>query len=159
MFGIDTVFIIFAVLAAASAAAGAAGVKYQHDAAKNAANYNAEVNKVNARTAAEQGLWDAEQTRSKNKKILDAQRATYSASGIDPDSGTALDVRADSAQAGEMDALIQIYTGQSSANASEARSRLNQMEAKASSRAGTIGAGASLLGGAASIAGNPRFYN
>jgi len=159
MFGIDTIFYVFLALAAVSAATAAVGVKQSGDAQKAAADYSAEVNKQNAKTAAEQGLFDAEQTRNKNKRILAAQRAVQSGSGFDPDAGTALDVRADSAAQGEMDALIAIYTGGSSSTANQSRAQLNRMEGRQAQRAGNISAGASLLGGAADIGTNPHFYN
>jgi hypothetical protein len=151
---------IFAVIAAI---ASAVGQKAQADSQNAAARYNTAVNKNNAETAAQQTQFDAEQIRDRNKRVLGAQRAAYSASGVDPDSATAIDVRNDSAQQGEMDALIAIYTGQTSANANIARARLNELEGKNAQSAGRWGVATSLLGGATQAAGyaskasNPKF--
>jgi len=136
------------VLAVIAAAASAVGAKQTADAQEKAANYSAQANKQNAEAAAQQGAFDADQIREKNKRVIAAQRTQWSASGIDPDSATATDVRADSAAQGEMDALIALYTGRSSANANIARSRLNEMEARSAANAGKMGVATSLLGGA-----------
>ncbi|UOF78084.1 hypothetical protein [Caudoviricetes sp.] len=138
------------ILAVLGAAVSAAGAVQSAQAQKKAAKFNAEVSKKNAQSAAEQAAFDAERIRDKNKRILASQRAAFSASGIDPDSGSAVDVSADSAAQGEMDALMAIYIGKTSANANIARSRLSDMEADNASSAGKLGAMSSLLGGATS---------
>lgn len=137
---------VLVALAFIAAATSAYGTYSTGQAQKNAAKYNAEVNKNNAEIAAQQAAHDAQAIRDKNKKVLAAQRAAYSASGID-NSGTPRDVAADSAAQGEMDALTAIYTGKLNSNASLARAQINRMEGKSASTAGTIGAAGSLLGG------------
>lgn len=137
---------VFAVLAALGTAYQA---KVQSNAAQRAADYNAKVSKKNADIAAEQASLDAQAIRDKNKRVLASQRAAYGASGVE-DSGTATDVSADSAAQGEMDALIALYTGRSSASANNSRATLYQMESKDAKRSGNIGVATSLLGGASS---------
>lgn len=142
---------IFAILAALAAVAGAVGAKQSANAQQQAANYNALLNKQNAETAAQQASFDADQIREKNKRVLGAQRAAYSASGIDPDSATAIDVHDDSAAQGELDALVAIYTGRTSSSAYASRSQLNLMESRSANKAGKINVTTSLLGGATSV--------
>lgn len=137
---------IVAILGVIAAAASATGTVMASNAQVKAADYNSEVAKKNAEAAAQQAAFDAQQIRDKNKRVLAAQRAAYSASGIDPDAGTALDVRADSAAQGEMDALVSIYTGASSANSMTARARLGQMEAKGARNAAHVSAHGTMLG-------------
>lgn len=150
---------IAAILAIIGAAASAVATKYSADAQKKAAQYNADVARKNAVAAAQQGQFDAEQIRDKNKRVLAAQRAAAASSGVDF-SGSAMDVQTDSAAQGEMDALVAIYTGRSSANSQEARARLNEMEAHNADVAGNIGVHVSLLGGASrayNYSQNPQF--
>lgn len=151
---------IIAIVAVVAAMASAAGTMYNANAQKKAAEYNEEVNKQNAETAAQQAHYDAEQSRLKNRRLLSAQRAAYAASGVDPDSGSALDVQEDSAITGEEERMVALYTGRTAANASLSRARLAKMEGKAAMTGGYIAAGGTLLGGTASglaYANNPKF--
>ena len=73
-----------------------------------------------------------------------------------------MDVSADSALQGEMQALMAIYTGRSSATAFEAQSRLDRMNAANAQQQGYIGVASSIVGGASNagmIAANPNFKN
>jgi len=142
---------IFAIFAALAAIASATGARQSAKAQEQAANYNTQLNKQNAETTAQQASFDADLIREKNKRILGAQRAAYSASGIDPDSATAMDVQDDSATQGELDALVAIYTGRTSSTSYMDRARLSSMEARNAKTAGKIGVTTSLLGGASSI--------
>lgn len=141
---VSTTLIVMAIVSAAiSATSAITSAQSQSDAAK----YNAAVASNNATAAAQQGEFDAQQIRDKNRRTLAQQRNSFAANGIAPDSGSASDVSADSAQQGEMQALMAIYTGRSSANAYDAQARLQQSNAGNAMTAGYIGAGASILGG------------
>lgn len=144
---------VAAILAIIGAVVGAAGAVYSGQQQQKAAKYNADVNQKNAEQARQQAMFDAEQTRAQNRKLLGAQRAAASASGLDPDSGSMLDVQQDSAIQGELEALTNIYTGRTSANASLAKARLNRMEGNAAVTSSYFSAGASLLSGASSAYG------
>jgi hypothetical protein len=148
-----------AIMAVISAAVSAVGMKQAAVAQEKSSEYNADINKKNAEAANQQGMFDAEQTRIRNKRLLSAQQAAYSASGVDPNAGSATDVKQDSTIEGEMDALVALYTGKSSANAFNNRSGLNQMQAGYARTSGNIGAASSLLGGAGQAYGalNPKF--
>lgn len=143
----STTFLVIAILATAAAATGTVmSAQAQSDAAK----YNAAVAKNQAETAAQQAAFDAQQIRDKNRRILGAQRAAFAASGVDPDAGTPVDIRADSANQGELEALTAIYTGRSGANSALARAKLENFTARSAMTSGYIQAGSSLLSGASS---------
>lgn len=146
---VSTTLITLAVVSALISAAGTyASAQSQHD----AANYNAAIAKNNATSAAQQGEFDAQQIRDKNRRTIESQRNSFAANGIVPDSGSAADVRADSSQQGEMNALMAIYTGRTSANAYDAQARLQSMNASNAMTAGYIGVGGTLLSGVAGAA-------
>jgi hypothetical protein len=138
------------VLALVSAAVSAAGAMSSAQAQSDAAKYNSVIAKNNAQSAAQQGQFDAQQIRDKNRRILASQRSAFAANGGEVDSGSAADVSADSAQQGEMQALMAIYTGKTSATAYEAQSKLQAMQAGNAMTAGYIGVGSSIIGGVAS---------
>lgn len=149
-----------AVMSLVSAGVGAYGAQASASAQADAANYNAAVAKNNAASAAQQANFDAQQIRDRNKRLLAEQRNAFAANGFDPESGSAVDVRSDSSLQGEMQALMAIYTGRTSANASDAQAKLFRMNAGNAETAGYIGVASNLLGGATSalnVASNPNF--
>ena len=140
------------VMALVSAAISATGQYMSAQAQSDAAKYNAAVARNNASTALQQGTFDAEQIRQQNVRKIAAQRNAMAANGIDPNSGSAVDIQQDSAQQGEMNALMALYTGRTGAVSGMAQSRLQSMEASNAMTAGYLGVGSSILGGAASAA-------
>jgi hypothetical protein len=157
IFATTTTLITMAILATA---ATVAGTLYSSQAQSDSAAYNAAVAKNNAGVAAQQADFDAQQIRDKNQRVIAQQRNAYAASGVALDSGSTADVQKDSSLQGEMQALMAIYTGKTSANAANAQARLFQMQSGQAQTAGYIGAGSSLLGGASNVSGiatNPRF--
>jgi hypothetical protein len=140
-------------LAIASAAIGAYTSYQSGQAQKDAAKYNAKVATNNADAAVQQAQFDAQQIRSKNKRILAAQKAIYSGSGIDLASGSSGDVAYDSSIEGEMDALKAIYTGQTNARSFAASAALDKSRASNAETIGNYGAAGSILGGASSATG------
>ena len=139
-------------IALVSAAVSATGAIMSAQAQSDSAKYNAAVANNNAAMARQQGEFDAQQIRDKNRRVLAQQRNVFAANGVATDTGVATDVAADSAQQGEMQALMAIYTGRSSATAQEAQRKLYNMQAGNAMTAGYMSAGASLLGGASSAA-------
>ena len=151
---------ILAVLAVAAAAAAGTGAYMSAQAQSDAAKYNAVVANNSATAATQQAQFDAQQIRDRNRRVLAQQKTAFAANGIDPTSGSATDVRADSAQQGEMQALMAIYTGRTSATASEAQARLDRLQSSNAQTAGYIGVASSLLQGgtnAGMIYANPNF--
>jgi hypothetical protein len=138
----------------ASAQAGMAG--YQAQVARN----NQMISEWYAQRALQQGSVDEQNARSKSAALLGAQRAALAAQGGDVNSGSPLDIQADTARAGEYDA----QTIRNSAALKAYNYRLQGYNSAAdASRYDTQGAntmaalpfaiGSSLLGGAKSIAG------
>jgi hypothetical protein len=148
---------IVAILAVIAAVAAAVGTLVASNAKQKAAAFNEDASKKEAQAVAQQAAFDAENQRQKNRRLFHAQRAAFAASGLDPDSGSALDVQNSSSIEGEMDALVSIYTGKSAANAANARAQLFAMERKSAKTAGKIGAVGSLLGSTSIAASNPGF--
>lgn len=134
-------------LALVSAAVSAYGAYYSAQSQSDAAKYNAAVANNNAAAAAQQGEFDAQQIRDRNKRILAQQRNAFAAAGVDPDSGSASDVASDSAVQGELQALMAIYTGRSSQTAEQARSRLYAMQADRAQTGGYVAVGGTILSG------------
>lgn len=100
---------------AASLTASATGAYGTYQAAKaenKAAEYNASIMGANAdlaeiqaKNAEEAGALEEKQHRQKVSQLIGKQRAAFGASGAVVDTGSALDVTADTAALGEMDAM------------------------------------------------------
>lgn len=133
-------------------------------AANNAAiaAQNAAVQERAAQDALARGRIDEQQHRLKVSQMKGAQRSALAASGVQVDSGSALDVLADTAMFGEMDALTirsnaerEAYSARIGAHNARAQGMNNVAESNLfklaganSARSGMIGAGSTFLGGA-----------
>lgn len=162
MISTTTLLVASIVAAAASAGAGAYSSVSAANAQEDASKYNEAVSRNNALAASQQAQFDADRIRDRNRRVAGAQRAALAKSGVDISAGTALDIAADSEIQGELDVAAAIYSGRVSSGAEEARARLFGMQASSASKAGKIGLGASLLGGAGdalSIGSSPSFRN
>lgn len=156
--GIPAIIGLF--LTAAGTAVSVYSAVASANAQKKSAEYSAAVERNAAATAQQQAEFDAQQIRDKSRRLVSSQRAAFAASGVDPNAGSATDITADSRVQGEMEALIAIYTGKSSATAHQAQSRLDQMRGRAAVTVGYVGAASSLLAGGTSAyrqAINPGF--
>jgi hypothetical protein len=69
------------------------------------ADYNAAVAELQSADAIARGTEDEQRFRTKVRGAIGSQRAGFAASNIDVNSGTAVDVQADAAFLGELDAL------------------------------------------------------
>lgn len=155
-------------LTAASGLVGAGGAIMSGEAKSASAEYNAEVsarNKTQAdRNAVIAGEAASEQTAiqsQKTRSTIGGIKANQAASGVDVNSGSAVDVRSSAAELGELDALTVRsnatkeaygYTTQS-ANFG-AQSELDKAEASNDETAGYLGAGTTLLSAAGTGASN-----
>lgn len=83
--------------AAGSIAAGQAN--------SNLAKYNAQVSELMAADALKRGKEAESRHRADVRGLIGSQRAGYAGQGIDANDGSALDVQADTAAQGELDAL------------------------------------------------------
>ena len=146
-----------------SMALGAFGQIQQGRAQSAAASYQAAQDQRNA-AVAERQAQDAEHRgkiaernqRSETAQLIAKQRAGLGASGLDMNSGSSLDIQADAAMMGELDALTvrnnferEAWGYRQQAQNFQNSAAMASSTAKNAGTAGMIGAGASLLGGAA----------
>jgi hypothetical protein len=139
------------VAAVGSTVLQAAGSIQQGQAARSAANYNAQVAENNAAAARAQAAENARRQRVMNKKALGSIRAGYGASGVTLE-GSPLDVLEESAMNAELDALSIEHAGLVRALGFQNDAALERFGGRNASRAGYMGAAAALLGGGARIA-------
>lgn len=165
---------IAAGAAAVSAVAGIAGgvvggvSSYQQGKAQQAQyNYQAKVNEENAKIAQEnanvqrqQGIEEARLQRIKAASTIGSQKTAMAANGVDITQGTAVDVIADAAAMGELDALQTQYNYEMKARSYEAQAgnfqnqaNLDVISGKNAYTAGKIGAVQSGLTGLQQTAG------
>ncbi len=124
-------------------------------------NYQAKVNEENARIAQEnanvqrqQGIEEARLQRIKAASTIGSQKAAMAANGVDVTQGTSLDVIADTAAMGELDALQTQYNYEAKARGYEAQAgnfqnqaNLDVISGKNAYQAGKINAITTGLGG------------
>lgn len=130
--------------------------RYQAQVAKN----NAQLAEYQAQDAERRGKIAEEQQRKKTGLILGTQRAALGGQGTALDEGSPLDIQGDTAAAGEMDALT--IRSNAAREAWGYRAQASNYAAQARQAGGIgsyIGAGASLLGGAATVSDRWLRYN
>jgi len=140
-------------------------VKKKMDADAAALEYKAKVAKENAKIAQENaaqerqsGLEEARLQRLKTIQTIGAQQTAIAANGLDVTNGTALDIIEDSAQMGELDALMTQYNSERAAYNYEVdannylnQANLNLLEAKNARTSGNLQATTAIIGGLADI--------
>lgn len=146
------------------------GAQQSAQAAAQAASYNAAVDKgnqqialQNATYAGQAGEAQAGLSEMKTRANVGAIKANQAASGVDVNSGSAVDTRSSAAALGQLDALTirsnaarEAYGYQTAAYSHGAAAGLGKAEAAADIQAGKIGAATTLLGGAGDAA--SQFY-
>ena len=149
----------------ASTAFSVFGKIQEGQAAADAANYQAQVNRnnqiladQNARYAADAGAAQAQSQDFETRAVLGTIEAAQGASGFDVDSPTSRDVRRGAAQLGRLDAQTLMANAMLtsrgySAQAANfgAQAELDKLKASNARTAGWTGALGSLLGGASSF--------
>jgi hypothetical protein len=142
--------------------------EYQSAVAKNnaiTAENNAQIQERGAADAEARGRIEEQQHRLKVKGLIGSQRSALAASGVQVDTGSALDVVSDSAMFGEMDALtirsnaereaygmrVGAYNSRAQGANFIAEGNMAQLAGSNAARNGMWGAGASLLSGAGQI--------
>ena len=143
-----------AVSAIQSGKAKAAQYQYQAKVAQD----NAKIARQNAAQERQSGLEDARIQRMKTLQTIGSQQVAMAANGIDVTSGTALDTIEDSAQMGELDALMIEYNAErkaqnydQTANNYLNQSTLDLYAAKNAKREGYMNATAKTLQGIGSL--------
>lgn len=151
---------------AISAGVGAVGAIQQGQASADAANYQAGVARNNAiiagqnkQYAVQAGAVKAQAQDLRNRETQGRVLAAQGASGIDTDSTTSTEVRQSAAEIGRLDtmtimanALLTSRAAGVAESDAQAQATLATQRAAQSETAGLIGAGSSILGGAASFA-------
>lgn len=131
--------------------------------AQVAAN-NARIATQNATTALQQGTSEQQQQQMKTAALVGAQMAAQAGSGVDVNTGSALDVRSSARALGELSVLDIGYNARTRANAflSQAQSETAQgqiyrSESRSDLLSGFLSPGASLIGAMRSVA--PKWYS
>lgn len=151
------------VLTALAAGLQVAGQIKQGDAASQAAAYNAQVAANNAKLAtknasiiAEEGEQQTAQAQQQTKAKVGAILANQGASGVDVNSGSAVDVRSSAAELGELSAINirsnavrQAYGQQVQAAGDTGQSQLDKSESGSDAVGGFLKGGSTLLSGGA----------
>lgn len=137
-----------AIAAAASAVAGATSAIVQSQQAAATADYNAEVASQQAELAKRAGIAAEADTREGTALIRATQRAQLADSGLTQE-GTPLLVLLDTAAQAEVEAQRARYTGKVAEQGALANVGLAKLQRQQAIQGGVIGAGTSLLTGAA----------
>lgn len=140
-------------LAAGAAGVSAIGSIHQGQSQAAAARFNAQVSEQNAQIVRQQAAEEESRARREGRRLLGRQRAAIGASGIQVE-GSPLDVLADTAAELELDALTVRHRGLLEALGLTQQASLDRARARSARTAGFIGAGASLLSGAAEFGKN-----
>ena len=137
--GISATTVAALAAAAASAASAVAAGQQQRRAANQQADaleYNAAVSQNQARSAFNASAQQEAAQRREAGQTLAQQRAAFAQSGIDPNSGSALDVQLQSSRNAELDALQTRYQGILTGQNYEQQASLGVYEADVSRASG-----------------------
>ena len=149
-------------IAAVGAGLSAYGAISAGQSQKQAADYNAKVEKNNAFAANQQAKFDANQISDRTRRNVANQRAAMAASGFDDNTGSFIDVTSDTKHQGELDRLSRIYEGRLGVNRAMSQSQLDTFSGNAAVNASYFGAASGVLAGAGqatSIAGQYANYS
>tara|TARA_X000001382_G_scaffold83599_1_gene59163 strand:+ start:11349 stop:11834 length:486 start_codon:yes stop_codon:yes gene_type:complete len=124
----------------------ALGTRQQGKATQASANYNAAVQRNQAIAAKQKAEFDADKQRQQGAAQRAAARTGFAKGGVALE-GTPLLFLESSAEQAELDAQAIIYGGDTQATGFEAQAGLSEMEGASAARAGTMGAGTTLLTG------------
>lgn len=172
MSGVSTATALTIGATVVGAAVSAYGMEQQGKAASNAANYNAEVAANNAKIAKQnsayagaEGETNTASALMKARAEVGAIKASQAASGLDVNSGSAVDVRSSAAETGELNAINirseaarKAYGYQTEAASDTGQVGLDKSNASNSSAAGDIGAASSIIGGLGKAGGDYERY-
>lgn len=136
----------------------AEGTMLSAEAEADALKYNAGVKEQNARLAREQAQADSLQIERALYKAQGGQRAGYGASGVSGESGSALDVLADTTAQGVLDVQRRKYAGELEATGFENEAALDRYYAKKVIFNSKLSAFGQKLGGAASAFGGSNGF-
>jgi hypothetical protein len=145
-------------LAVAGIVASLAAAAMSAESSMQSANYNAQVAKnnqtianQNASRSLEQGQQLEENQRLKTGSMVSAIGAQEAASGVNPNEGSALNVKSSAAETGELDALTIRYNANLGYINAKNQANAYGSQAQLDTAQGEWGAMGSLLGGASSV--------
>jgi hypothetical protein len=145
MTGIETI----AALAVASTAVSAASAVSAGQQQAAMANHNADIQRVSAGTALASSEADAARIQDRTRRTLATGVNNQAGSGVDPTTGSPLDVMSDMAAQGSLDSQIAEWKGRQGAAGLEDQAGVSRLQAGQAATAGYMQAGSTLLGGAA----------
>ena len=120
----------------------------QGNAAKQTANYNAAVSRNNATATEMASAAESDRKNLDARRLLASGVAAAGASGVDPNSGSPLEVVADLAGQAKLDEELARWQARERAKGFGNQATLDTYTGRQAARAGTINAGATLLSGA-----------
>ena len=127
------------------------GAERQNEAMANAANYNAAVARNAATFAQQQGEVSAQANDRRTAALIGRQRAVYAAGNLDVNTGSPLDIQADTAQVGRLNSLTIRNNAAREAYGYEAGANLDVAAAQNYQTAGDTAMLGSLIGTAGSV--------
>lgn len=134
------------------------GAQQQAQAQANAANYNAAVARNAATFAKQQGEVQAQAADRRTAAMIGRQRAVYAAGNLDVNSGSPLDIQADTAQFGRLNSLTIRNNAARQAYGYEANANLDTAAASNYESAGNTAMIGSLIGTAGNVGGKWDSY-
>lgn len=137
-----------ATMMAVSAGVSAIGSMFSGEGRAQAHEYNAQIAMQNALIARQQGEAAAEAQGRDAKRKLGSMVANFGASGVMTDSGSALEVLADSARMAMLDNLTIKYNANLKALSASMQGDMERSAGKNSRTAALLGAGAGAITGA-----------
>ena len=137
----------------ASTVIGAAGQASQGAAAKKAAEANAKVQTIMANDALERGKAAEASQRRKTAALKGKQAAMFGASGGEINTGSSLEILADTAQFGELDALRIRSNAEREAFGFLSAAAISTAQGKNAQTSANLSAFGTVLGGAGAVSG------
>lgn len=155
-YGADVAVVLtIASLAATAAAAGVStyAAVEQGKTQREIGKYNQQVAENQAEVARQAAAQREEQHRDQIRRLSARQAAAYGAAGVEIGEGSPLLVMSDTAKQGALDALRIRYGGEAQATGYESQGQLAGYTSQRAAQASYVGAGATLLSGAAQTTG------
>lgn len=143
-----TMATIAAVSAVASAGVSAYSAVKSGETQEDAAEYNAEIQRNQAKEALQRGAIEAATKKDRARQVAASQAEAAGIGGIGINSGTSLALLTETAGLGELDALRSVNNARREAWGLKAQSELDLFQGRAAGRAGVLNAGGTLLSGA-----------
>lgn len=143
---------VLAVAVVALAGMQIAGSLASGSAARQIGERNAQTDEQNALFARKAGNETGRMTRLASRQATGTLRSGWATTGMDVNSGTAVDVMRSSETQYELDALKAEYSGEVQAQGYERSAALQRFQGRMAQRMGYIGAGSAAASGAARLA-------